>query len=65
MLRSYIIEIDGIFAGAAILQSNGKFRFVPTDTRVRKIRDILWSNLSELRREARLLLGSRQETTVH
>ncbi len=65
MLKSYVIEVDGIFAGAAIPQNNGHFRFVPVDTRMQRIRDSIWPTLSELRREARLLLKPRMEMLMH
>ena len=52
MLQSHIIEIDGVFVGAAVRLDRG-YRFVPTDFRVEELEATIWPTLLDLQRVAR------------
>ena len=51
MKQSYVIEIDGIFVGAAALYGN-RYRFVGIDSRLKEIDGQHFSELSEVREAA-------------
>lgn len=51
MKQSYVIEIDGIFVGAAALYGN-RYRFVGLDSRLKEIDGQHFSELSEVREAA-------------
>ena len=52
MLQSHIIEIDGVFVGAAIRIDRG-YRFVATDFRLEELDTTIWPTLADVRRVAR------------
>ncbi|WP_162530799.1 hypothetical protein [Rhodovastum atsumiense] len=52
MLQSHVIEIDGVFVGAAVRLHEG-FRFVATDLRLEEIDGSSWPSLNDVRRVAR------------
>jgi hypothetical protein len=55
MLQSHIIEIDGVFVGAAVRLDRG-YRFVATDMRLEDLDGSIWPNLEDVRRLARRAL---------
>jgi hypothetical protein len=55
MHQSHIVEIDGVFVGAALRQSDG-YRFVAVDERLRQLNGSMLPTLSDLRRLARQAL---------
>jgi hypothetical protein len=60
MFQSHVIEIGGVFAGAAI-PTAGRFRFVAVDPRLDELDGSDWASLPDLRRVAeRALNGSPQ-----
>jgi hypothetical protein len=61
MLQSHIVEIDGVFVGAAVRLAQG-FRFVAVDRRLCALNGIVACSLIELTRQARrLLLAGREQ----
>ncbi|HUD59060.1 MAG TPA: hypothetical protein VMQ99_06115 [Acetobacteraceae bacterium] len=54
MLQSHIIEIDGVFVGAAIRLDRG-YRFVATDLRLEELDQSIWPTLADVQRLARRL----------
>jgi hypothetical protein len=52
MLRSHIIEIDGVFVGAAVHIDRG-YRFVATDFRLEELDSSVWQTLADVQRVAR------------
>lgn len=52
MLQSHVIDIDGVFVGAAVRLHNG-YRFVATDLRLEDIDGSHWPSLDDVRRVAR------------
>ena len=54
MLQSYVIDIDGVFVGAAVRLDSG-FRFVATDLRLHDLDSTVWPTLADVRRVARRL----------
>jgi hypothetical protein len=62
MLKSYIIEIDGRFVGAAIRLDAG-YRFVAVDAHLAGLDGTTWPNLPDVQRLARrvYLTGSFEE----
>jgi hypothetical protein len=55
MLQSQIIDVDGVFVGAAIRIDRG-YRFVATDFRLEELDSTVWPTLEEVRRVARCTL---------
>lgn len=55
MLQSHIIDVDGVFVGAAIRIDRG-YRFVATDFRLEELNSTVWPTLDEVRRLARRVL---------
>lgn len=55
MLQSHIIEVDGVFVGAAIRIDRG-YRFVATDFRLEDLDSSVWPTLDDVRRLARRTL---------
>lgn len=55
MLQSHIIEIDGVFVGAAIPVDAG-FRFVAVDRRVGRLDGSVLPSLRDTARQARSLI---------
>ncbi len=53
MLQSHVVDVDGVFVGAAIRQSDG-YRFVAVDVRLDELVGRVWPTLGELRRQARV-----------
>ncbi len=49
MISSHVIEVAGIFAGAAVNYS-GNYRFVAVDPRVRELNGSEWPSLRDVRR---------------
>jgi hypothetical protein len=54
MLQSHIIDIDGVFVGAAIRLDRG-YRFVATNLRVEELDESIWPTLADVQRLARRL----------
>ena len=52
MLQSHVIDIDGVFVGAAVRLHDG-YRFVATDLRLEEIDGSHWPSLDDVRRVAR------------
>jgi hypothetical protein len=52
MLQSHIIEIDGVFVGAAIRIDRG-YRFVAIDFRLEELDSTIWPTLADVQRLAR------------
>jgi hypothetical protein len=52
MLQSHVVEVDGIFVGAAVRQPEG-YRFVAVDVRLDQIDGRVWPTLADVRRYAR------------
>ncbi len=52
MLQSHIIEIDGVFVGAAVRIDRG-YRFIATDFRLEELDSSIWPTLADVRRVAR------------
>lgn len=66
MLQSYVIDIDGIFVGAAVRLDSG-FRFVATDFRLHELDSTVWPTLADVQRLARRLCrngGSEHERAL-
>lgn len=63
MLQSHIIDIDGVFVGAAIRLDRG-YRFVATNMRLEELDQTIWPTLADVQRLARRLYlnGSLVET---
>ena len=59
MLQSHVIDIDGVFVGAAVRLHNG-YRFVATDLRLEDIDGSHWPSLDDVRRIARGRLHARR-----
>ena len=57
MLQSHVVDIDGVFAGAAVRQPDG-YRFVAVDGRLGELDGRVWATLNEVRRHARSTLLS-------
>ncbi len=47
--QSFVVEISGAFAGAAVTHS-GKFRFIAVDPRVDELDGSLWPTLPDIQR---------------
>ena len=54
MLQSHIIDIDGVFVGAAIRIDRG-YRFVAIDFRLEELDSTIWPTLADVQRLARRL----------
>jgi hypothetical protein len=52
MLQSHIIDMDGVFVGAAIRIDRG-YRFVATDFRLEELDSTIWPTLADVQRVAR------------
>jgi hypothetical protein len=64
MLRSYPIDIDGVFVGAAVQNERG-FRFIATDYRLEDLDQTVWPTVVDVRRLARrLFLNGRLDGQV-
>lgn len=62
MLQSHVIDIDGVFVGAAVRLHDG-YRFVATDLRLEDIDGSHWPSLDDVRRIARGQLHARRYPT--
>lgn len=63
MLQSHVIDIDGVFVGAAVRLHDG-YRFVATDLRLDEIDGSHWPSLNDVRRIARSRLAARRYPAV-
>jgi hypothetical protein len=61
MLQSHIIEVGGVFVGAAVRIDRG-YRFVATDFRLEELDTSIWPTLDDVRRVARLSLQRAMST---
>lgn len=61
MLQSHVIEVDGNFVGAAVVESCG-YRFVAVDLKLGALDGSVWPQLADLRRAARRLSLSTRLT---
>jgi hypothetical protein len=52
MLQSNIVDIDGVFVGAAI-RIDRDYRFVATDVRLEELDSSIWPTLADIQRVAR------------
>jgi hypothetical protein len=52
MLQSHIVDVDGVFVGAAVRIDRG-YRFIATDFRMEEIDSTIWPTLDDVRRVAR------------
>lgn len=57
MLKSHIVDINGTFVGAAVLQPNG-YRFVAVDVRLDDLDGQVWPTLEALQLQAKLAMFS-------
>lgn len=57
MLQSHVIDVDGVFVGAAIRIDRG-YRFVATDFRMEDLDSSIWPTLTDIRRVARRVLAA-------
>ena len=59
MIQSHVIDVDGVFVGAAVRLDAG-YRFVATDFRLEELDSTIWPTLADVRRLARriFLTGS-------
>lgn len=55
MIRSHVIDISGVFAGAAI-QTSDRYRFVAVDPRLEALNQSEFPSLADIRRAAALLM---------
>jgi hypothetical protein len=54
MIQSHVIDVDGVFVGAAVRLDTG-YRFVATDFRLDELDSTIWPTLADVRRLARRL----------
>jgi len=54
MKQSHVIEVSGLFAGAAVTHDS-RFRFVAVDPRVEELDDSIWPSLADVQRVVRHL----------
>jgi hypothetical protein len=54
MLQSHIIDIDGVFVGAAVRLDRG-YRFIATNMRLEELDQTIWPTLADVQRVARQL----------
>ena len=54
MLQSHIIDVDGVFVGAAIRLDRG-YRFIATNMRLEELDQTIWPTLADVQRLARRL----------
>jgi hypothetical protein len=54
MLQSHVIDIDGVFVGAAVRLDRG-YRFIATDLRLDDLDGSIWPTLNDVVRLARRL----------
>ena len=57
MIQSQVIEIAGVFVGAAVRTAE-RFRFIAVDPRLEDLDQSEWPSLSELRRVATHLIAT-------
>ena len=58
MLQSHVIDVDGVFVGAAICLDRG-YRLVAVDPRLYDLDSTIWPTLADVERIARRLCRSR------
>jgi hypothetical protein len=54
MIQSHVIDVDGVFVGAAVRLDRG-YRFVATDVRLEDLDATIWPTLADVQRLARRL----------
>ncbi len=54
MIQSHVIDVDGVFVGAALRLDSG-YRFVATDYRLEQLDSTTWPTLADVQRLARSL----------
>ena len=54
MIQSHVIDVDGVFVGAAVRLDTG-YRFVATDCRLEQLDATIWPTLADVQRLARSL----------
>ena len=59
MDQSHVIDISGVFAGAAV-STSGIFRFIAVDPRLEDLDQSEWQSLSEIRRVAAHVIQTGQ-----
>lgn len=63
MLQSHVIDVDGVFVGAAIRLDRG-YRVVAVDLRLYDIDSTIWPTLTDIERVARRLCRSRPPASL-
>jgi hypothetical protein len=61
MIQSHVIEVDGVFVGAAMRLDTG-YRFVATDYRLEELDSTIWPTLADVRRVAHCLYATGRLT---
>ncbi len=54
MIQSHVIDVDGVFVGAALRLDTG-YRFVAIDYRLEQLDSTIWPTLADVQRLARSL----------
>ena len=57
MIQSHVIDVGGIFAGAAVKTSQN-FRFIAVDPRLEDLDQSEWPSLSDIRRVAAHMINT-------
>jgi hypothetical protein len=63
MIRSHVVDVDGVFVGAAVCQEDG-WRFVAVDDRVEPLDGGVWPTPGHIQRLARAALFRAQPLPV-
>lgn len=64
MLQSHVIDIDGIFVGAAVRLDSG-YRFIATNMKLDDLDGSIWPSLADIQRLARQAFhGGRVRTAL-
>ena len=64
MLQSHIIQVDGVFLGAAVRLDRG-YRFIATDIRMDDLDGTIWPTLADVNRLAGQLYRTGRFGTDH
>jgi hypothetical protein len=65
MLCSQVIDIDGVFVGAAVRLDKG-YRFIATDMRLDDLDGSIWPSVADVRRLARqTMLGLNRSSPIY
>lgn len=64
MIQSHVIDVSGVFVGAAI-RSVAKFRFIAVDPRLADLDQTEWPSLSEVQRVAAHVIRTGRLPSPH